>query len=325
MKFPRRRFLHLAAGAAALPALSRVARGQTYPTRPIRLIVGFPPGGPNDILGRLMSQWLSEKLGQSVVVENRPGASSNVAAEVVVHAPPDGYTLFMANVSNAINATLYQNLPFDFVHDMAAVAGIVRVPYVMEVNPDVPARTVTEFIAYAKSNPGKVNFASAGTGTGIHMSGELFKLMTGIDMLHVPYRGSAPALTDLMAGRAQVMFDSIPSSIEYIKAGKLRALAVTTATRLDALPEVPTVGDTVPGYEVSGWFGLGAPAKTPADVIEKLNRETNDVLADPKAKARLAELGGMVLPLSPAAFGRLIADETEKWAKVVKFSGAKPD
>jgi len=321
MKFHRRDFMYLTASAVTLAIASRGASAEIYPVRPIRLIVGFVPGGPTDIMGRLIAQWLSERLGQSVIVENRPGAASNIGAEVVVRAAPDGYTLFMANISNAVNATLYNKLPFDFVRDLVAVAGFVRVPYVMEVNPDVPVRTVAEFIAYAKSNSGKVSFASAGTGTGMHMSGELFKLMTGVEMLHVPYRGSAPALMDLMAGRTQVMFDSIPSSIAYVKSGKLRALAVTTLARLDALPDVPTVADTVPGYEVSGWFGLVAPRDTPPDVVEKLNRETNAVLADPNTRTRFAELGGTVLSLSPATFSTLIADETEKWAKVVKFAG----
>ena len=321
MKLHRRDFMYLTAGGVALATATRRASADIYPARPIRLIVGFVPGGPTDIMGRLIAQWLSERLGQSVIVENRPGAASNIGAEVLVHAAPDGYTLFMANISNAVNATLYDKLPFDFIRDVTAVAGIVRVPYVMEVNPELPVRTVAEFISYAKSNPGKVSFASAGTGTGMHMSAELFKLMTGVDMLHVPYRGSAPALTDLMAGRTQVMFDSISSSIAYINAGKLRALAVTTSTRLDALPDVPTVADTVPGYEVSGWFGLVAPRGAPPDVVEKLNRETNAVLAEPNTKARLAELGGTVLSLSPAAFGRFMADDTEKWAKVVKFAG----
>ncbi len=325
MKFHRRDFMYLTAGAVTVASASRIAGAGIYPARPIRLIVGFVPGGPTDIMGRLIAQWLSERLGQSVVVENRPGAASNIGAEVVVRAAPDGYTLFMANISNAVNATLYNKLPFDFVRDLVAVAGFVRVPYVMEVNPNVPARTVAEFIAYAKSNSGKVSFASAGTGTGMHMSGELFKLMTGVEMLHVPYRGSAPALTDLMAGRTQVMFDSIPSSIAYVRSGKLRALAVTTPARLEALPDVPTVADTVPGYDVSGWFGLVAPRGTPPDVVEKLNRETNAVLGDPNVRARLVELGATVLPLSPAAFGTLIADETEKWAKVVKFAGISAD
>jgi tripartite-type tricarboxylate transporter receptor subunit TctC len=321
VKFSRRDFIYFGAGAATLATMSNIASAEIYPARPIRLIVGFVPGGPTDIMARLIAQWLSERLSQSVIVENRPGAASNIGAEVLVRAAPDGYTLFMANISNAVNATLYGKLPFDFVRDVVAVAGIVRVPYVMEVNPDVPARTVAEFIAYAKSNAGKVSFASAGTGTGMHMSAELFKLMTGVDMLHVPYRGSAPALTDLMAGRTQVMFDSIPSSIGYVKAGKLRALAVTTLVRLAALPDVPTVADTVPGYEVSGWFGLVAPRGTPPEIVEKLNRETNAVLADPTTEARLGQLGGTVMSLSPAAFGTLIADETEKWAKVVKFAG----
>lgn len=323
-KFPRRSLLRLAVGAA-LPAGSRVGWAQAYLTRPVHLIVGFPPGGPNDILARLMGQWLSERLGQPIVVENRPGASSNVAADVVARAAPDGYTLFMTNVSNAINATLYDNLPFDFSRDIAPIAGIVQVPYVMEVHPDFPVNTVSDFISYAKANPGKVNFASAGIGTGIHMSGELFKMMTGINMLHIPYRGSAPALTDLMAGQVQVMFDSIPSSIGYLKANKLKALGVTSAVRSEALPNISVIGDTVKGYQVTGWFGLGAPAKTPAEIINKLNKETNAVLADPNTKARLAEMGGIVLSLSPSDFGTLITNEVEKWAAVVKFSGAKAE
>jgi tripartite-type tricarboxylate transporter receptor subunit TctC len=322
-RLPRRRFLRLAASAVAAPALSQHAFAETYPSRPIHLIIGFPPGGPTDIWGRLMAQWLSERLGQPVVVENRPGAGSNVATDFVVRSPPDGYTLFLDSLPNAINATLYDSLPYDFIRDMAPVAGIVRSPNVMEVNPDVPVRTVTEFIAYAKDH--HVVFASAGVGTSMHLSGELFKMMTGIEMQHVPYRGSAPALTDLMAGQEQVMFDAMASSIAYVKSGRLRALAVTTATRSDALPDVPTVGDTVPGFDVSAWFGLGAPAKTPPEIVERLNKETNAVLADPNVKARFAELGGMTFAVTPAEFGKFIVDETEKWAKVVRLSGAKPE
>ena len=321
----RRQFLHLAAGAAALPAVSRIARAQTYPTRPVRIIVGFPPGGAADIAARLMGQWLSERLGQPFVIENRPGAGSNIATEAVVRAPADGYTLLLVSTSNAINATLYDKLNFNFIRDIAPVAGIIRVPHVMEVNPSVPAKTVPEFIAYAKANPGKINMASAGIGAAPHVSGELFKMMTGVDMVHVPYRGAAPALTDLLGGQVQVMFDTMPSSIEYIRAGKLRALAVTTATRSEALPDIPTVGDFVPGYEASAWYGVGAPKNTPAEIVDKLNKEINAGLADPKMKARLADLGGTVLAGSPADFGKLIADETEKWAKVVKFAGIKPE
>jgi tripartite-type tricarboxylate transporter receptor subunit TctC len=324
MKIPRRRFLHLAAGAAALPTLSRIARAQSYPTRSVRIIVGFAAGGPNDILARLMGQWLSEQLGQSFVIENRPGASGNIASEWVVRAAPDGYTLLMVGTTNSINATLYDKLNFDFVHDIAPLAGIMRTPLVMEVNPSFPVRTVPEFIAYAKANLGKVNMASAGNGTPQHVSGELFKMMAGVDMVHVPYRGSAPALTGLIGGEVQVMFDTTPASIEHIRAGQIRPLAVTTTSRSDALPDLPTVGDFVPGYEASAWYGVGVPRDTPAEIIDNLNREINRALANPKMKGRLADLGGAVLPGLPADFGRLIADETEKWAKVVKLSGAKP-
>jgi tripartite-type tricarboxylate transporter receptor subunit TctC len=323
LRLPRRHFLHLAASAVAAPAVSRRAFADTYPSRPIHLIIGFPPGGPNDIWGRLVGQGLSERLGQPIIVENRPGAASNVATDFVVRSPPDGYTLFLVSLPNAINATLYDSLPYDFIRDMAPVAGIVRSPNIMEVNPDVPVTTVAEFIAYAKTH--HVAMASSGVGTSMHMAGELFKMMTGIEMQHVPYRGSAPALTDLMAGQEQVMFDAMASSIAYVKAGRLRALAVTTATRSDALPDVPTVGDTLAGYDVSAWFGLGAPAKTPPEIIDRLNKETNAVLAEPNIKARFAELGGMTFAVSPAEFGKFIVDETEKWAKVVKLSGAKPD
>jgi tripartite-type tricarboxylate transporter receptor subunit TctC len=324
MKLPRRRFLHLAAGAAALPAISRVASAQAYPTRPVRWIVGFAPGGGNDIVARLMGQWLSERLGQPVVIENRPGAATNIATEAVVRAPPDGYTLLFVATSSAINATLYEKLNFNFIRDIAPVAGILRIPNVMVVNPSVPAKTVPEFIAYAKSNPGKVNMASPGVGTSPHLSGELFKMMTGVGMVHVPYKGAAPSLTDLLGGQVQVMFGTMPASIEYIRTGRLRALAVTTATRSQALPEVPTVGEFVPGYEVSSWYGVGAPIGSPAEVIDKINKEINAGLADPQLNARLGDLGGTALPGSPADFGKLIADETEKWGKVIKFAGIKP-
>jgi tripartite-type tricarboxylate transporter receptor subunit TctC len=325
MKFPRRQFLHLAAGAAALPALSRVAWAQGYPTRPIRWVVGFVPGGATDIIARLMGQWLSERLGQSVVIENRPGAGSNIATEVVVNAPADGYTLLLVGPTHTVNATLYERLNYNFIRDIAPIASISREPLVMVVNPSVPAKTVTEFIVYAKAHPGKLNMASSGIGTSVHVGGELFKMMTGIDMLHVPYRGAAPAITDLIGGRVQVMFATLPSSIEYIRAGNLRALAVTTAKRTPVLPDVPTVSDVLPGYEASAVYGVGAPRNTPAEIIDKLNKEINAGLADSGMKARLADLGGTVLPGSSADFGKLIAEETEKWAKVVKFSGAKPE
>ena len=289
------------------------------------MIVGFPAGGPNDIVARLVGQWLSERLGQQFVIENRPGAGGTIAAEAVVKAPPDGYTLLMAGAPQAISTSLYENLNFNLVRDIAPVASIVRVPLVMEVNPAVPARTVPEFIAYAKANPGKLNMASGGNGTSDHVCGELFKLMAGVDMILVPYRGAAPALIDLMGGQIQVLFDVMTSSIAYIKAGKLRALAVTTATRSETLPDIPTVGEFVPGYEASAWYGVGVPKNTPADVVSRLNQEINFGLADPKMKARLAELGGTVLPGSPADFGKLLADETEKWAKVIKTAGIKPE
>jgi tripartite-type tricarboxylate transporter receptor subunit TctC len=325
MKLQRRLFLRLSAGVAALPALSRIASAQSYPTRPVRIVVGFAAGGVGDIIARLMGQWLSERLGQPFIIENRPGAGSNLATAAVVHASPDGYTLLQVNAVNAVNATLYDNLNFNFVRDIAPVASINRTPGVMEVNPSFPAKTVPEFIAYAKANPGKLNMATGGSGTASHMAGELFKMMAGVDLVPVPYRSSGPALTDLMGGQVQVMFDPVPSSIELIGAGKLRPLAVTTAMRLDVLPNVPTVGDFLPGYEASGWQGVGAPKNTPPEIVEKLNKEINTALADPRMKARLAELGGTVLPGSPADFGKLIADETEKWAKVVKFAGIKPE
>jgi len=325
MKLPRRNFLYLAAGAAALPAVSRVARAQAYPTRPVRIVVGLAPGGTNDIVARLMGQWLSERLGQPFVIENRPGAGTNIATEMVVRAPADGYTLLLVNATNAINATLYERLNFNFIRDITAVAGILRTPNVMVVNPSVPAKSVPEFIAYAKANPGKLNMASPGNGTSLHVVGELFKMMTGVNMVHVPYRGSGPAFTDLLGGQVQVYFPGTVSSIEYIKTGRLRALAVTTAMRSEALPDVPTVSEFVPGYEASGWFGVGAPKSTPTEIIDKLNNEVNAALADPKMKARLADVGGSALSGSPADFGKLIADETEKWAKVIKFAGIKAD
>jgi tripartite-type tricarboxylate transporter receptor subunit TctC len=325
MKLPRRRFLNLAAGAAVLPFAPHVASAQAYPARPVRLVVFFPAGGVGDILARLMGQSLSERLGQPFVIENRPGAGGNIGTEAVVRASPDGYTLLWATSPNAINATFYDKLNYNFIRDITPVAATIRVPNVMVVNPSLPTKTVPEFIAYAKANAGKLNMASGGNGVPSHVAGELFKMMTGIDMVHVPYRGSAPALTDLLAGQVQVMFDAMPSSIEYIRVGKLRPLAVTTATRSDVLPEIPTVGDFLPGFEASTWFGVGVPKNTPAEIVEKLNKEINAALADPKMKARVADLGGTVLPGSSADFGKLVAEETEKWGKVVKFSGAKPD
>lgn len=325
MKLPRRRFLHLLASTAAIPAMTRLAAAQTYPVRPVHLISGFPAGGPNDIVARLMGQWLSDRLGQQFVVENRPGAGSNIAAEAVVHATPDGYTLLMAATPNAINATLYKNLNFDFMRDVAPVGSIVRVPNVMVVHPSLPARTVPEFIAYAKANPGKLVMASPGNGSSGHLSGELFRMLTGVELLHVPYRGGAPAMTDLLAGRAQVYFSPLFTMPEYIKAGTLRGLAVTAPTRSDVLPDVPALCEFIPSYEASTWFGIAAPNGTPAAVIDKLNAEINAGLSDPNTRQRLVEQGGTVLPGSPAEFGKLIADETEKWGKVVRFAGAKLD
>jgi tripartite-type tricarboxylate transporter receptor subunit TctC len=323
MKLSRRKFVHLAAGAVALPAVSRVARAQSYPSRPVRLVVGFPAGGGTDIIARLIGQWLSERLAQPFIVENRPGASSNIATEAVVHAPPDGYTLFMFDSSPAVNATFYDKLNFDFLGDIAPVASIIRVPAVMVVNPSLPAKTVPEFITYSKANPAKVNMASAGIGSITHVAGELFKMMTGVNMLHVPYRGGGPALADLLGGQVQVYFAGTPESIEYIRVGKLRALAVTTAARSDALRDVPAMADFVPGYEASEWFGVGAPRNTPVEITDKLNKEINAGLADLKLKERFADLGGMVFPGSPADFGKFISEENEKWGKVVKFAGIK--
>jgi tripartite-type tricarboxylate transporter receptor subunit TctC len=325
MKLPRRNFLHLAAGAAALSAVSRFARAQAYPTRPVRIVVGFAPGGAGDITTRLMGQWLSERLGQQFIIDNRPGAGSNIGTEVVVNAPPDGYTLLMVGVFNAINATLYDKLNFNFIRDIAPVAGVIRVSLVMVVNPSVPANTVPEFIAYAKANPHKLNMASVGTGTGGHIAGELFKMMAGVDMVHVPYRGGGSVFNDLLGGQVQVMFATTVGSIGYIRAGRLRALAVTTATRSETLPDLPTMDSLLPGYEASVWYGIGAPKNTPAEIIDTLNKEINAALADPKLKARLADVGGTVLAGSPADFGKLIADETENWAKVIKSAGIKAE
>jgi tripartite-type tricarboxylate transporter receptor subunit TctC len=312
-------------GATVLAVVSRIARGQAYPSRPVHLIVPFAPGGTTDIVARLLGQWLSEGLGQPIVIENRSGAGTNIGTEAVVNAPPDGYTLLVASTAAAINATLYEKLNFKFGRDIAPVAGIIRTPFVMEVNPSVPAKTVPEFIEYIKANPGKINMASSGIGTGAHLSGELFNMMTGINMVHVPYRGGAPALVDLIAGQVQVQFASTPETIEYIRAGKLRALAVTTAKRSDTLPEIPSVGEFVPGYETSAWWGVGVPKNTPAAIIGRLNKEINAALADPRMKARLVDLGGTVLVGSPADFGKLIADETEKWAKVIHAASIKPE
>ncbi len=325
MKLPRRKFLHLAAGAAVLPAVPRIAQAQAYPARPVHLMVGFAAGGPNDISARLMGQWLSERLGQQFVVENRPGAGSNVATEFVVRAPADGYTLLLVAAPAAINATLYDNLNFNFIRDIAPVAGILRVPEVMVVNPSVPAKTVPELIAYAKANPGKINMASAGNGTVPHVAGELFKFMAGVDLVRVGCRGGGPALIDLLGGQVQVMFEPTLSTIAYIRAGKLRALAVTSAARSLALPDVPTMSEFIPGYEATAWFGIGAPKNTSTEIIDRLNTEVNAGLADPKIKERLADLGGVPMPMTPVEFGKFIADETVKWGKVVRAANIKAD
>ena len=325
MKLPRRNFLHLAAGAAALSALPRFALAQAYPVGPVRIIVPYAPAGVGDITARLVGQWLLEQLGQTFVIENRPGAGANIGTEVVVHAAADGYTLLFVSPANAINATLYANLRFNFIRDITPVASISRGANVMVVHPSFPAKTVPEFIAYAKANPGKVSMASAGNGSAPHICGELFKMMAGVDMVHVPYRGGGPALTDLLGGQVQVYFATTASSVEYIRAGKLRALAVTTATRSEALPDTPAMSEFIPGYEASGFYGLAAPKSTPAEIVDKLNNEINAALADPKMRARLAEFGGVPMPMTPADFGRLIADETEKWGKVIRAANLKPE
>ena len=325
MKLPRRKFLQLAAGAAAVPAASRSAGGEVYPSRPVRIIVGLAAGGGNDIIARLIGQWLSERFGLQFVIENRPGAGTNIATEVVVRAPSDGYTLLLVSAPAAINATLYEKLSFNFIRDIAPVASITRVPNVMVVHPSFPAKTAAEFIAHAKNNPGKISMGSPGIGSPQHVSGELFQMMTGVNLLHVPYRGLSPALTDLLGGQVQVLFGTTLGSIEHIKAGRLRPLAVTSATRWEGLPDIPTLSDFVPDFEASSWYGVGAPRNTPTEIIDKLNKEINAALADPTMKARLADLGGTVLTGSPTDFSKLIADETEKWAKVVKFSGARAE
>jgi tripartite-type tricarboxylate transporter receptor subunit TctC len=324
MKLPRRQFLHLAAGAAALPSLSCIARAQAYPSRPVRIIVPYAPGGAPDIVARVMAQWLSERLAQPFVIENRPGAGGNIGTEAAARAAPDGYTLLYVVTANAINATLFDNLKFNFIRDITPVAGIIRVPNLVSVNLSLPVETIPQLITHAKANPGKLNFGAPTAGT-VPLSGELFKMMTGVNIVHVPYTNSAQAVTDLLAGQMQVSFDVMPTTIEYVRTGKLRALAVTTAARSPALPDIPVVGDFVPGYEASSWHGLGVPRKTPAEIVEKLNKETNAGLADPKLKARLADFGAIPMLTTPADFGKFIAEETEKWAKVVKFSGAKPD
>ncbi|HEV3160846.1 MAG TPA: tripartite tricarboxylate transporter substrate binding protein [Xanthobacteraceae bacterium] len=325
MNLPRRKFLYLATTAAALPSLTSIAGTFDYPTRPVRLILSFPAGGPNDVVGRLLGRWLSERLGQPFIIENRSGAGGTVGTEVVVRAAPDGYTLLQVNTPNAINATLYDNLSYNFIRDIVPVASIIRTPLVMEVNPSFPAKTVPEFIAFAKANPGKINMASGGNGTPGHVAGELFKMMAGVSMVHVPYRGGALAPTDLLGGQVQVLVDPIPASIGYLRAGKLRALAVTTTTRSDVLPDVPTVDEFIPGYEASAWYGIGAPRGTPTEIIDRLNSAINACLADPTLKARLAEVGGVPFLSSPTDFGRFIATETEKWAEVIKSAGIKQE
>ena len=324
MKLPRRQFLHLAAGAAVLPAASVIARAQTYPARPVRIIVGYAAGGGTDISARVVGQWLSERLGQQFIIENRPGAATNIATEAVARSLPDGYTLLLVTAANAINATYYEKLNFDFIQDIAPVAAVMRVPLVMVVNPSFSARTVPELIAYAKANPRKINFASGGAGGPDHMAAEYFKLVTGTEMLHVPYRGLGPALTDLIGGQVQLIFATMPAAIEYIKADRLRALAVTTSARSEALPDVPMVADSLPGFEASQWYALGAAKNTPADVVATINKEVLAGLADPKLRARIDQLGGVPMPMSPSEFGKFVVDETEKWAKAVKFSGAAP-
>ena len=325
MTLPRRKFLHLAAGAVALPAISRIARADTYPSHPVRILVGFAAGSTTDILGRLIGQWLSQRLGQQFVIENRPGAGGNIAAEEMIKSAPDGYTLYMVPPAVAANGALYPHLNFVFLRDATAVAGVVRVPNVAEVNPSLPVKSIPELIAYAKANPGKLSFESAGIGTASHLAGQLFNAMTGANLQHVPYRGDGPAMVDLIAGQVQVGFATMTASIGHIRSGQLRALAVTTLKRSDALPGVPTVAETVPGFEASSWFGIAAPKGTPADIVDTLNRETNAGLADPTIKARLDDMGGMALTGSPADFGKLITDETEKWGKVIRDAGIKAE
>ncbi len=325
MKLPRRRLLHLAAGAVALPTLSRVVWAESYPTHPVQIVVGFTAGSTSDILARLMAQWLSQRFGQQFIVENRPGAGGNIGAETVVKATPDGYTLLMVPPAVAANATLYEHLNFNFLHDIAPVAGVVRVPNVVEVNPSVPVRTIPELIAYARANPGKLSFASAGIGTASHLAGQLFNTMSGVNLQHVAYRGDGPAMADLIAGQVQIGFATMTASIGHIRADQLRPLAVTTIKRSDALPGIPSVSDFLPGYEASSWFGVAAPRRTPAEIIESLNREINAGLADSTINARLADMGGMLLTGSPSDFGKLIADETEKWSKVIRAAGIKAE
>jgi tripartite-type tricarboxylate transporter receptor subunit TctC len=325
MKLPRRKFLHLAASAATLPAVSRFAFAQSYPTRPVHWIVSFAAGGANDIVARIVGQYLSDHLGQQFIIENRSGAGGNVGMQSVLSSVPDGYTIAFVGPNYAINPTLYEKLPFNFIRDSAPVAGLIRLANVMAVHPAVPANNVAEFIAYAKANPGKINYASGGVGTSPHLSGELLKMMTGINLVHVPYRAAASAYPDLMAGQVQMLFDNIPSSIGHIRTGKVRTLGVTGAKRVAAIPDVPTIGETVPGYEVSIWYGMAAPRGTPPEIVEKLNQAVNAVLADPKLQARLAELGGEPMPMTPAEFGKLVAEETEKWAKVIRAANIKPE
>jgi tripartite-type tricarboxylate transporter receptor subunit TctC len=325
MKLPRRKFLHVAAGAAALPAVWRTARADSYPSRPVHLIIGYLPGGSADMTARLFGQLLSERLGQQFIVESRAGGSTNIATEAVVRAVPDGYTLLIASPANATNASLYDKLNFDFIRDIEPVAGLIRFPDVVDVNLSMPIHTIPELIAYARANPGKLNFGSSGVGSTLHVAGELFKMMTGVDIVHVPYRGGAPAMIDLIGGREQLMFDNVPTSVEFIKAGKIRPLAVTSTARAEVLPDLPTVADYVPGYEASAWYGIGAPKGTPTQIVDKLNHEINAILADPTTKKRLAELGASLLPGSPADFGKLVTSETEKWAKVIKFANIKAD
>jgi tripartite-type tricarboxylate transporter receptor subunit TctC len=325
MTLPRRKFLHLAASAAAAPALPHVARAQTYPSRPIHLIIGYLPGGSADMTARLFGQWLSDRLGQQIVVESRAGASTNIATEAVVRAVPDGYTLLLASPANATNAALYDKLNFEFLRDVVPIAGQIRFADVVVVNPSLPVKTIPELIAYAKANPGALNFASSGIGSTLHVAGELFKMMTGVNIVHVPYRGGAPAMLDLIAGRAQIMFDNVPTALPYIRDGKIRPLAVTAAARVDVLPDLPLVADYVPGYEASAWYGIVGPKGTPAEVVDRLNREVNAILAEPDKKKRLGELGASLLPGTPADFAKLLADETEKWGKVIRFAGIKAE